>query len=220
MRVWLYASVRLYAVLMAAILILPPLSNAGDVGLVTLPAPQKTGGMKLMQALNERKSTREFAPQKLPPQVLSDLLWAAWGVNRADGRRTAPSASNRQEMDVYVAAADGLYLYQAQEHRLQLVTPDDLRGATGTQDYVKQAAINLVYVADLAKMGNGSAESKALYSGADTGFISQNVYLYCASEGMVTVVRASMDRDALGKAMHLRPDQRITLAQSVGYPKK
>jgi len=204
----------------AAILILPALCQAGDLGPVTLPAPQKTGGMKLMQALNERKSTREFATQKLPPQVLSDLLWAAWGVNRPDGRRTAPSASNRQEMDIYVATADGLYLYQAKEHRLQPVTSDDLRGSTVTQDYVKQAAVNLVYVADFAKMGNASAESKAMYSGADTGFISQNVYLYCASEGLVTVVRASVDRDALAKAMHLRPDQRITLAQSVGYPKK
>jgi nitroreductase len=205
---------------MAAILILPALCPAGDLGPVTLPGPQKTGGMKLMQALNERKSTREFAEQKLTPQALSNLLWAAWGVNRPDGRRTAPSASIRQEMDVYVATADGLYLYQAKEHRLQPVTPDDLRSLTGTQDYVKQAALNLIYVADLAKMGNGSAESKAMYSGADTGFISQNVYLYCASEGLVTVVRASVDRDALAKAMHLRPDQRITLAQSVGYAKK
>jgi len=205
---------------MAAILILPALSTAGDQGPVTLPAPHKTGGMRLMQALNERKSTREFSAQKLTPQVLSDLLWAAWGVNRADGRRTAPSASNRQEIDIYVASPDGLYLYQATEHRLQPIVSDDLRSVTGTQDYVKEAAINLVYVADLAKMGNGSAESKTLYSGADTGFISQNVYLFCASEGLVTVVRASIDRDALGKAMHLRPDQRIILSQSVGYPKK
>ena len=204
----------------AAILILPGLCRAGDAGLVTLPAPQKTGGMRLMQALDERKSTREFAAQKLSPQVLSNLLWAAWGVNRPDGRRTAPSASNRQEIDVYVASSEGLYLYQAKEHRLELVVPGDLRAATGTQDYVKEAAINLVYVADLARMGNGSAEDKALYSGADTGFISQNVYLFCASEGLVTVVRGSIDRNALAKAMHLRRDQRIVLSQSVGYPKK
>ncbi|HEY2018149.1 MAG TPA: SagB/ThcOx family dehydrogenase [Bryobacteraceae bacterium] len=204
----------------ATILLLPALCRAGDVAPVALPAPQKTGGMNLFQALNQRKSTREFDTRKFTLETLSNLLWSAWGVNRADGRRTAPSASNRQEIDIYVAAADGTYLYEARQHRLQVITTDDVRAATGTQDFVKQAAVDLVFVADLAKMGNGTAESKAMISGADSGFISQNVYLYCASEGLATVVRASLDRAALAKALHLRADQQITLSQSVGWPKK
>jgi SagB-type dehydrogenase family enzyme len=204
----------------ATILLLQALCRAGDVAPVALPAPQKTGGMNLFQALNQRKSTREFDTRKFTLETLSNLLWSAWGVNRADGRRTAPSASNRQEIDIYVAAADGTYLYEARQHRLQVITTDDVRAATGTQDFVKQAAVDLVFVADLAKMGNGTAESKAMISGADSGFISQNVYLYCASEGLATVVRASLDRAALAKALHLRADQQITLSQSVGWPKK
>ena len=187
---------------------------------ITLPAPDTTGGMPLMDALSKRHSAREFASTELPLQVLSNLLWAAWGVNRPDGRRTAPSASNRQEIDVYVAAASGLYLFDAKDHRLEPVLPDDVRAATGTQAYAATAAVNLVYVADYARMGQSSAEDKAIYAGADTGFISQNVYLYCASQGLATVVRASIDRAALAKTMKLRPEQRIVLAQTVGYPKK
>jgi len=196
----------------------PAVLLAGGLQPVDLPAPQTDGGMPLMQALKERKSSREFTATKLAPQMLSDLLWAADGVNRADGRRTAPSASNHQEIDIYLATADGLYLYEPKSHRLLPQTSDDLRAATGTQPFVKDAFANLVYVADFAKM-TGSAEDQTLYSAADTGFISQNVYLFCASQGLVTVVRGSVDRPALAKAIHLRPEQRIILAQTVGYPK-
>jgi SagB-type dehydrogenase family enzyme len=205
---------------LAAVAVLPALCFAGELKPVDLPAAQTSGGKPLMQVLNERKSTREFGSGQLSPQVLSNLLWAASGVNRPDGRRTSPTASNRQEIDIYVAAADGLYLYDAKAHRLTPLLSEDLRAATGTQDYVRTAAVNLVYVADYSKMGQGSDEVKILHSGADSGFIAQNVYLYCASEGLATVVRASIDRAALSKAMRLRPDQRIVLAQSVGLPKK
>jgi SagB-type dehydrogenase family enzyme len=187
---------------------------------VNLPAPQTDGGKPLMQVLQERKTSREFSTTKLPAQVLSNLLWAANGVNRPDGKRTAPSASNRQEIDIYVATADGLFLYEAQPHRLIALSSDDMRGATGLQPFVREAAVNLVYVADLARMTAGSTEDRALYSAADTGFIAQNVYLFCASEGLATVVRGSADRPSLAKAMHLRPEQRIILAQTVGYPKE
>ena len=181
---------------------------------IPLPKPQTEGGKPLMQALSERKSGREFSSEKLPPQVLSNLLWAAWGVNRADGRRTAPSASNRQEIDVYVVTSDGVSLFDAKNHRLEPVAAGDFRAATGGQPFVSQAPLNLVYVADQAQ----TKSSDTAY--IDTGFISQNVYLYCASEGLSTVVRGSVDRAALAKALKLRPDQLVTVAQTVGYPKK
>ncbi len=172
-----------------------------------------------MQVLKDRKSTRDFRPDKLPPQTISNMLWAGFGINRPDGRRTAPSASNKQEIDVYVATADGLYVYDAKGNRLSFVLADDVRARTGVQPFVKGAPMNLIYVADLARAGTDSAE-RDMDVAADTGFISQNVYLFCASEGLATVVRGSIDRRALAVAMHLRPDQRIILAQTVGYPQK
>ena len=173
-----------------------------------------------MQVLNERKSTRSFGPGKLAPQVLSNLLWAAFGINRPDGRRTAPSASNRQEIDIYVATGDGLYVYEAKGHHLRPLLAEDVRAATGTQDFVRDAAASLIYVADLAKMGQSPQQDKLVYSAADTGFIAENAYLFCSSEGLAVVVRASVDRAALAKRMSLRPDQQIVLVQSVGYPMK
>jgi len=187
---------------------------------IALSKPVNKGGMPLMQALNERKSGREFSPEKLSPQMLSNLLWAAYGVNRADGRRTAPSAMNRQTIDIYVTLPEGAYLYRAKEHRLDLVAPGDLRSAAGRQPFVAEAALNLVYVADYAKLGESSAEDKVLYSSAEAGFVGQNVYLFCASEGLATVVRAMIDRPALAKALKLRPEQKITLSQTVGYPRR
>lgn len=191
---------------------------AQDLKPIALPQPQTDGGRPLMQVLKERKTTREFAADKLPPQVLSNLLWAAFGVNRPDGRRTAPSAMNKQEIDIYVATGEGLFVYNAQANRLDPVLPQDVRAATGMQSFVATAPVDLVYVADLAKAG--SEPDADLYTAADTGFIAQNVYLYCASEGLATVVRGSVDRAALAKTMKLRPDQKIILAQTVGYPKK
>jgi len=174
-----------------------------------------------MEALKDRHTSREFSSEKLPAQVLSSLLWAAFGVNRPDsGKRTAPSARNWQEIDIYVATADGLYLYDAKANLLKPTLAEDIRGATGGQPFVKDAPVNLVYVADLAKTGDSPAEARDLFTAVDAGFISQNVYLYCASEGLATVVRGGIDRSALAKVMRLRPDQKIIVAQSVGYPKK
>ena len=187
---------------------------------IQLPKPQMDGGKPLMQALKERKSAREFGSQKLPDQVLSNLLWAADGVNRPDsGKRTAPSAVNWQEIDIYVATADGLYRYDAKAHALQPVVAEDVRALTGRQPFVKDAPVNLVYVADYSRMGKASDPDKDRYSAADTGFISQNVYLFCASEGLNTVVRGMVPRDEFAKKANLRPEQKIVLAQTIGYPK-
>ena len=205
--------------LIALLLIPVGLITAQELKPVALPTPQTSGGRPLMQVLKERKSVRDFGPEPLSRQTISNLLWAAWGVNREDGRRTAPSASNRQEIDVYVVMADGAYLYDAQANALKLMAPADLRKLAGTQAYAAGAPVNLIYVADTAKLGGDDAARLAT-ANADTGFIAQNVYLFCASEGLGTVVRGSVNRDDLGKALNLRVGQRITLAQSVGYAKK
>lgn len=186
---------------------------------VALPTPQTSGGMPLMQALKERKSVRDFGPEQLSRQMLSNLLWAAWGINREDGRRTAPSASNRQEIDVYVIMADGASIYDAKANALKPVARADLRKLAGTQAYAADAPVNLVYVSDTSKL-SGDDAAKFAIANANTGFIAQNVYLFCASEGLGTVVRASVNRADLAKALNLRAEQRITLAQTVGYAKK
>ncbi len=188
---------------------------------ITLPAPRMDGGKPLMQTLKLRQSAREFSDQKLSAQVLSDLLWAAWGINRPDGHRTAPSASNRQEVDIYVTLPEGAYVYDAKAHALNPVAAGDHRGATGTQPFPAIAALNLVYVADMAKAGRPVSDpQQALNIGADVGLIAENAYLFCASEGLATVVRASVPKPELAQRLKLRPDQKIVLAQSIGYPKK
>ena len=195
-------------------------SWAAELLPLKLPPPNLNSGKSLMQSLQARKSSRDFSTKKLPVEVLSNLLWAACGINRPDsGRRTAPSAVNWQEIDVYVAMAEGLYLYDAKEHVLKPVIKQDIRELTGKQSFVKEAPVNLIYVADYSRMGGGNAEERNSYSAADTAFIAQNVYLYCASEGLATVVRGSIDRDVLAKAMQLRDNQKIVLSQTVGYPK-
>jgi len=214
--------IRRYAPLLLLVLGLSPiLAAAQELRPLELPKPQTDGGRPLMQVLRDRHSTREFKPDKLPLQVLSNLLWAAFGINRPEtGKRTAPSAMNWQEVDIYVALSEGLYVYDAKAHRLNPILADDVRAATGGQDFVKGAPLNLVYVADLARTKDAGAEEKDFYTTIDVGFISQNVYLFCASEGLATVVRGTVDRPALAKLMKLRPEQKITLAQTVGYPKK
>lgn len=191
---------------------------AQESAAVELPKPRTEGGRPLMQVLKDRKSSRSFGSKPLEMQTLSDLLWAACGVNRPDGKRTAPTAVNWQEIDVYVALQDGLYLFDAKAHALKLVKKEDVRALTGTQGFVRDAPVNLVFVADFSKMGRASEGDKAFYAATDTGFISQNVYLYCASEGLATVVRGMVDREALSKAIGLRPEQKIILAQTVGHP--
>ena len=207
------------ALCFGAALLVGAVAAAQDLKPGNLPEPQLTIGKPLMEVLKARKSSRDFKQEKLPSQTLSNLLWAACGVNRPEaGKRTAPTARNKQEIDVYVATADGLFLYDAKKHSLDLIVSDDIRAKCGTQDYVKNAPVNLVFVADYSRMSERTEAEKQALSWADTGFISQNVYLYCASEGLATVVRALIDRDELAKAMKLPPDQKITLSQSVGLP--
>jgi SagB-type dehydrogenase family enzyme len=198
----------------------PIITLAEEPKVIQLLKPQPGGGTPLMQLLWKRMSSREFGPEPLSVEVLSNLLWAGFGINRPDGRRTAPSAMNCQDIDIYVILPGGLYLYDATANQLKLILAEDLRGLAGSQSYVKEAPVNLIYVSDFAKFRAMPDELKILYSGAHAGFISENVYLYCASEGLATVVRASIDKSALSKAMKLRPDQKIILAQSVGYPRK
>lgn len=185
---------------------------------IKLPTPKKSGGKPLMTVLNERKSSRDFLEKNLPNQQLSNLLWAAWGYNRAD-KRTAPSSQNKQEMDIYVALASGCYLYDARKNELVLVVKQDLREKTGKQDFVKNAPVNIIFVADKRKMAQQDEQSMLQTAYINTGFISQNIYLYCASEGLATVIRAWVDKAALALAMKLHDQQEIIVCQTVGYPK-
>ncbi len=193
-------------------------SPAAGLTDIALPKPRMEGGKPLMQVLKERQSDRVFSTNALPIQLISDLLWAGCGVNREDtGKRTAPSARNWQEIDVYAITEDGAYRYDAKANSLRAVVKGDLRKFTGMQEFVATAPLNLVYVADLSKMEGAAPEDQTLYASADAGFISQNVYLFCASEGLATVVRGSVDRVALAKALHLPSHQRIIFTQTVGY---
>jgi len=197
----------------------PAPAAAQELAPVALPAPQTDGGKPLMQALKLRASSRAFAPDPLPLQTLSNMLWAAWGINRPqEGKRTAPSARNWQEMDVVVVNATGAYLYDAKGNALKPIVAGDLRALTGMQDFVKEAPVTLVMVADTSRMEG--AQNPEPTANADAAFICQNVYLFCASEGLAVVVRGSVDRPALAKALKLRDNQLIVLAQTVGFPKK
>jgi SagB-type dehydrogenase family enzyme len=200
--------------------LLPALFVAGALFAqnIDLPVPQQSGGMPLMEALAKRSTAREFASRDISPQQLSSLLWASFGINRLDGKRTAPSAKNCQETDLYVMLKQGAYVYDAKSNKLNLIVKGDLRTLAGTQAFATNAPVTLVFVADLARMEKWSAEEKKSFADIDVGYISQNAYLFCASEGLVTGARASVDRKALGAKLKLRPDQMITLAQSVGYP--
>ena len=196
------------------------LADAQEPKSIALPPPQTTIGKPLMQALQLRQSSREFSEATVALQDLSNLLWAADGINRKEsGKRTAPSAMNWQEVDIYVVLQEGTYLYDPKTNELEPIAAGDLRGLAGVQGFVKEAPLNLVYVADFARAGKGNDEDKKIYTAADVGFIAQNVYLYCASQGLAAVVRASLDRPALATALKLRADQKIILAQTVGHPK-
>ena len=196
-------------------------AGADDLKPIQLLPPQIDGGKPLMQVLQKRSTSRDFSPDQLPPQVLSNLLWAAYGINRPEiGKRTVPSALNWQEIDLYVSMAGGLFLYDAKTNRLEPILNEDIRSLTGKQSFVKTAPVNLIMVADFSRMGKSASEEKEAYAHADAAFIGQNVYLFCASEGLATVFRASIDKPALAKAMKLREDQKILFSQTVGYGKK
>ena len=201
-----------FILLMACVLSL----SAQDV---QLPEPVKTGGKPLMDCLNERKTSREFdAERQFDNQTLSNLLWAAWGYNR-QGKRTAPSSRNKQEIDIYVVMKSGLYLWDAENNILQLKVEGDLRAATTMQPGVGEASAVLVYVSNTDKIDGKNHDELIAATNANTGFIAQNVYLYCASENLAAVIRAMVDRPKLGEIMSLTDSQMIVLAQSVGYPK-
>lgn len=192
---------------------------AQESGTIQLPPPQTTGGPDVLYALRSRKSTRSFSDRRLPQDLLSTLLWAAFGINRpSSGGRTAPSAHGWQEIEVYAALSDALYRYDAKAHALVLAVAKDLRALTGVQDFVVTAPLDLVYVADFSRMKDASDSDRAFFAATDAAVISQNVYLFCAAMNLAVVVRGLVDRRKLAPAMALRPDQRIVLAQTVGYP--
>jgi SagB-type dehydrogenase family enzyme len=197
----------------------PPVGTAASR--LELPAPTRSGGMPLMEALWKRESHREFAPQALPEQTLSDLLWASAGINRPElVGRTAPSAMNSQEVQLYVALPQGLFRYEPATHALQLEAATDVRRVTGYQDFVDTAPLDLIYVADHARMKLVPAAQREAYAFAAAGAMAQNVYLYCASAGLATVIRAWFDRHALSQAMGLEADHQLLLAQTVGLARR
>ena len=189
------------------------------LAVMSLPPAQTAGGLPLMDALQQRHSSREFRPDALTPQQLSDLLWAAGGINRpVQGGRTTPSAMNAQEVDLYVALPQGLYLYAPRQHALKLMLAEDVRRVTGYQDFVDNAPLDLVFVADHGRMKTIPASMRESYASVAAGAMAQNIYLYCASAGLAAVVRAWFDRQALTRAMGLTSDQQLLLTQTVGHP--
>ena len=213
---WVQARRRLAALLCVGA---AGLAAAAAQEAVSLPAPDRAGGKPLMQALQDRRSLRDFSPGPLTPRQLSDLLWAAFGINRPENdHRTAPSAKNAQEMDLYVAMADGLFRYDAKPHRLVRVSGDDVRRLTSGQDFAKVAPVALIYVADFTRFKDTTEADALLYAAFDAGCISENVYLYCASAGLATVVH-DLDRRPLAAQMELGEGQHIIMAQAVGAPK-
>ena len=189
--------------------------HAGDIA---LPTPHQTGGMPLMEALAKRQSIREYDTRELSRQQLSDLLWATYGINRPNGRRTAPTANNRQEFDLYVVLKEGAYRYDASANKLLLVTTEDIRGQITGRSFAA-APVQLLYVADLSRRSESDENRKLLLAHIDCGYLSQNTGLFCASEGLATCPRATLNREVAAEKLRLRPEQRIILAHSVGYPK-
>jgi nitroreductase len=195
-----------------------PVAPALAAQAIVLPAPRNQGGKPLIEALRRRCSIREYSEQPLPPQLLSDLLWAAFGINRPSGDRTAPYWRHIMVIDIYAAMADGVWLYDPRQHALLPHLSADIRAQTGIQDFVARAPLNLVYVAHGERMEDITGEERRLYASVDAGFIGQNVYLFCASEGLATVFRGAVDYEKLNHAMQLGSAQFVTFAQTVGYP--
>jgi nitroreductase len=194
-------------------------ATAAGSGSIQLPPARMEGGRPLITALRLRRSTREYSEQPLPARILSDLLWAAFGVNRPGGERTAPYWRHVMVIDIYAVMANGVWLYDPAVHGLTLHLNKDLRAKTGLQDFVATAPLNLVFVAHGERMADISAEERRLYASVDSAFIGQNVYLFCASEGLGAVYRGAVDFPALAHAMRLPEGQFVTAAQTVGYPR-
>lgn len=186
---------------------------------IKLPKPNLNRSGAVMKALSERQSTREYASKALSLADLSDLLWAANGINRSDsGKRTAPSAMNKQDVDVYVVLPEGTYLYDAKKHQLNLVAEGDHRGAVaGGQAFVKTAPVSLVLVSDISRFGDAKSARNQLMGAMDAGIVSQNISLFCSSANLATVPRASMDFDQLKKVLKLKETQMPMMNHPVGY---
>lgn len=192
--------------------------SAQVIETVPLPPALKTGGMPLMEAFQLRKSQRSFSSKELTSQQLSNLLWAAYGINRPDGFRTVPAAKNWFEYDIYLLKSDGWFLYEVKKHALLKMGNEDLRVFGGTQDFVKAAPAILVYVADFGRMNDTTDELRKFFSAVDVGYISQNVYLWCASEGLATIILGQVDKIKVREVLKLKPDQQVILSQPVGHP--
>lgn len=204
----------------AGLVLAPGIAAAQELRPIELPPPRADFGTTLAQALKRRRSTREFAPRPLPPLVLSELLRCAYGVNRpATADRTAPSWRHARETEIFTVMADGVWRYDPVAHRLVPHLAGDVRAQTGVQDFVGTAPLDLVYVSDADHMSGVSPEDQRRFAAADTGFIGQNVYLYCASEGLSCVFRASFDQARLARTLKLAETQFIMFSQTVGYPK-
>lgn len=214
---------RRTAILAAAALAMTPILAAAQSQAqqpIGLPPPRADFGKSLAQALKLRRSLREYDPRPLSPQVLSELLWSAYGVNRpSTADRTAPSWRHARETDVFAVMAEGVWRYDALKHVLVPHMAGDVRAQTGVQDFVGTAPLNLVYVSNAEHMSGVSREEQHRFAAADVGFIGQNVYLYCASEGLACVFRASFDTDRLARTLGLGEAQFIMFSQTVGYPK-
>ena len=185
---------------------------------IPLPPPVQTGGAPITETLVRRKSTRSFAPKNLRLDTISNLLWAACGQNRPDGRRTVPSPMNSQETSLYLIFEAGTYRYDAAGHRLVLIEKGDLRDLAGVQTYTRDAPMTILFVADLDRLTFSPEEDRRVFAAVDAGFIGQNVYLFAAAEGMAAVFRSSIDRKGIEERFHLPQNQFVFFAQSVGYP--
>ncbi len=187
--------------------------------ILNLPEPKKEGGKPLMEALNERSSARNFRNQEMPMQKLSDMLWAAFGINRSEsGKRTAPTSRDVRDINIYVTTKDGAFQYMPEEHALKVITKKDVREHMGEQDFVADAAVNIVYVSDFSKYPDDDDDKKLMTASAHCGFIGQNVYLFAASDGLISVFRAMIDKDLIHGKLNLTEDEHVVYSQSVGYP--
>ena len=187
---------------------------------IKLPEPDKNVPMTLYQALQQRKSVREYSSKDIDDMKLSQLLWAAVGINRPDGHLTAPTAVNAQDITVYVCRKDGAYLYVAKENALQKVSDKDLRKEVASaQQFAAEAPVSLVIVTDNAKFRGGSTNGPTISGAIDAGYVSQNIDLACEALGLVTVPRGTMDKDALKKELKLTESQNPILNHPVGYKK-
>ena len=205
-------------ILTFVVLLIWTICSAQVIENIPLPPAQKTGGMPLMEAFQLRKSQRSYSSKELTSQQISNLLWAAYGINRPDGFRTVPAAKNWYEYDIYILKQDGWFLYEVSKHSLLKMGNEDLRIYGGTQDFVKAAPVILVYVADFGRMNDTTDELRKFFSAVDVGYISQNVYLWCASENLATIILGQVDKVKVREVLKLKSDQQVILSQPVGYP--